>query len=492
MVSSLCAAALLAWSSPSLDSGPNTPVPHIYDGTQTEGCQFPTTLMLNGCTATLVSPHVVITAAHCMGDSDGPPDFRMGNSVGAPTQRLATDYCRRNPEYDPSLNNGVNGQDITYCVLETPVYDVPFTPIIYGCETEIISPGRESWIVGIGNNDFNGEDDVGFGIKRYRQTTIAGMPGDSLSDGIYVGSFQDAACGGDSGGPAYIQFPDGSWHVFGVVSGGPPPCGGGADLYAVMSEWVPWIEEDSGLDITPCHDTDGTWNPTGLCQGFEMEALNGDREWDNFCLGEVSPPSATCGPAFDSEPDDDAPVVSITNPVTESTIDDAPSQLQIDIEADDGDGYGVRVVRLAIDGQEQAAELREAPFGFSAEFPAGVYELTAIAEDYGGNIGESETVRVAIGTELPPLPAASTGSADASSGDGGSGDEVGTAGSGTSDASEGSGSGETPADDGDTSGCGCRSDRPGRGSWFLWGLFGLLAVRRRGNAKPLTGSFRRR
>jgi len=476
VVGSLIPLALLMAPAESFDSEPVTPVPHIYDGTETEGCQFPTTLMLNGCTATLVSPHVVITAAHCLGDTDGPPDFRMGNNVSTPTQLLPTSYCRRNPEYDPSFNNGVNGQDITYCVLETPVYDIPFTPIIYGCETDIITPGREALIVGIGNNDFDGENDVGFGIKRYRQTTVAGMPGDSLYDGIYVGSFQDAACGGDSGGPAYIQYPDGSWHVFGVVSGGPPPCGGGADLYTVMSEWVPWIEEDSGLDITPCHDVDGTWNPTGWCQGFEMEPLNEAREWGDFCLGELSPPSATCGPAFDAEPDDDAPIVTITNPMAESTIDDAPSQVQIDIEADDGEGYGVRAVRIAIDGQEQAAELREPPYGFNAEFPAGVYELTAIAEDWGGNVGESEVVRIALGTELPPLPEESTGAADASSGGTSVGDP-GTDGSSGSPGGDSSG-GDQPSNDGDASGCGCRTDGPAGAGWLLFGLLGVLRRRR--------------
>ncbi len=480
MVASLLLLALSPSPVLETEAEPAAPEPHIYDGTETQGCQFPTTLMLNGCTATLVSPHVVITAGHCMGDTDGPPDFRMGNTVGSPTQLLSTSYCRRNPLYDPSFNNGVNGQDITYCVLETPVYDVPFTPIIYGCETEIISTGREAWIVGIGNNDYDGENDVGFGIKRYRQTTIAGLPGADLSDGIYVGSFQDAACGGDSGGPAYIQFPDGTWHVFGVVSGGPPPCGGGADLYAVMSEWVPWIEEDSGLDITPCHDTDGTWNPTGLCQGFELDPLNADREWGDFCLGEVSPPSATCGDAFDSVPDDDAPLVSITNPMSESTIDDAPTQLQIDIEADDGEGHGVRSVRLAINGEEQPFELREGPFGFSAEFPSGVYELTALAEDYSGNVGESETVRIAIGAELPPLPEASTGAADASSGGDSTGDgEAGTGDTTTSAGSTGAGeTGDAPASDGGDSGCGCRSDGSGGSAWLLVGLLGLLRRRR--------------
>ncbi len=476
----LTSVLLVALAPGGLDSQPVKPEPHIYDGAETEGCQFPTTLMMGGCTATLVSPHVVITAAHCMGNSDAPPDFRMGNVVNAPTQLLSVDYCRSNPLYDPAFNNGVNGQDITYCVLETPVYDVPFTPIIYGCETEIISTGRDAWIVGIGNNDFDGEDDVGFGIKRYRQTRVAGFPGESLSDGVYVGAVLDAACGGDSGGPAYIQYPDGTWHVFGVVSGGPPPCGGGADLYAVMSEWVPWIEEDSGLDITPCHDTDGTWNPTGLCQGFELDPLNPDREWGDFCLGDVSPPSETCGPAFDSVPDDDAPLVNITNPEAESTLPDAPTQVQIDIEADDGEGYGVRAVRIAINGQEQAAELREPPFGFSAEFPAGVYELTAIAEDWGGNIGESETVRMAIGMELPPLPQASTGAADESSGDE---SEVGTGDGTTASDGESSGGGSadpSPAADADAdSGCGCSHHAPGSASWLLVGLLGLVLRRRR-------------
>lgn len=477
MAASSLVLALLVASTGSLEHEPVQP--HIYDGTETEGCQFPTTLMLNGCTATLVSPHVVITAAHCMGDTDAPPDFRMGNNVSTPTQLLSTSYCRRNPEYDPGFNNGVNGQDITYCVLETPVYDVPFTPIIMGCETDIISPGREAWIVGVGNNDYDGENDVGFGLKRYRQTTVAGMPGSSLADGVYVGGVLDAACGGDSGGPAYIQYPDGSWHVFGVVSGGPPPCGGGADLYAVMSAWVPWIEEDSGLDITPCHDADGTWNPSGWCQGFEMDPLNTDDDWGSFCLGEVSAPSATCGAAFDSVPDGDAPTVAITNPEAESMIPDAPSQVQIDIDADDGDGHGVRAVRIAINGMEQAAELREPPYGFSAEFPAGVYELTAVAEDWAGNLGESEVVRIAIGMELPPEPEGSTGAMSESSGGGDT--SAGEAGTGGGESSGGSDGGEdtSAAEDDGSSGCGCRSQDPGSAGWLMFGVIALLRRRRR-------------
>ena len=58
----LLTSLLLFASAPTTVDSPVAPEQHIYDGTETDGCQFPTTLMMGGCTATLVSPHVVITA----------------------------------------------------------------------------------------------------------------------------------------------------------------------------------------------------------------------------------------------------------------------------------------------------------------------------------------------------------------------------------------------------------------------------------------------
>lgn len=32
------------------------------------------------------------------------------------------------------------------------------------------------------------------------------------------------------------------------------------------------LEDTAGVDITPCHDADGTWNPTSACDEFPRDA----------------------------------------------------------------------------------------------------------------------------------------------------------------------------------------------------------------------------
>ena len=223
----------------------------------------------------------------------------------------------------------------------------------------------------------------GFGTKRMGPAEIAFVDDDLKDNGIGIGDTTHSACPGDSGGPAYVQYPDGTWHVFGVTSGGPPGCGSYPLNYTAMHVWVPWIEEDSGIDITPCHDVDGTWNPTGLCQGFEMDPFE-DGAWDDFCMGEVSPASETCGAAFNAVPDADPPTVVVTAPADETIYDTGPADVMLTIEVDDAAGWGVRFVPISINGDVQDVELREPPYQLNAQFPQGGYE---IARKHGGNHG---------------------------------------------------------------------------------------------------------
>jgi hypothetical protein len=67
----------------------------------------------------------------------------------------------------------------------------------------------------------------------------------------------------------------------------------------LIHKGVAWMEQQSGIDITPCHDADGTWNPSAACRGFSMAPLGTGRLWANGCAEpQLSPPAATCGSPF--------------------------------------------------------------------------------------------------------------------------------------------------------------------------------------------------
>jgi MYXO-CTERM domain-containing protein len=448
--------ALAAPPSPVVESPEQTPL--ISNGTPAENCQWPTTVTLLGlgglCTGTLVHPQIVTTAAHC----GHPSKIGFGEDAFGAAREVAVDHCMRNPDYSMNDNNGVNENDYAYCKLAQPVYDVPFTPPVYGCETEILSPGRQAFIVGFGNN----EGENGAGTKRWAETVIQTVVNE-FSTTVAVGASGTAACSGDSGGPAYVQYPDGSFHAFGTVSGG-PPCGSGPDTYTLIHKAVPWIEANSGVDITPCHDVDGTWNPTPECQGFATETLDSSVDWADWCATPRLGPAATCGNAFNAEPDDVAPIVTITEPATGTVFDGPMASIDILIDAQD-EGHGVKSVTLEINGDVIATD-DHAPWEFgNAQFPVGGWILVAVAEDWNGNVGESEPVAIGVGQDPPEVP--TTGDGD---GDGETGGPTSETGSDLGD----------PGIDGD-SGCACSATPADAGAplGLALGLLGLCGLRRR-------------
>jgi MYXO-CTERM domain-containing protein len=233
-----------------------------------------------------------------------------------------------------------------------------------------------------------------------------------------------------------------------------------------------WFESESGIDITPCHDADGTWNPGQDCFQFPKDPAAGGGSWQSGCEpGPLGGYSSACGPPFNSEPDDTPPTVTITSPEDGTRFDSDPgtglAEVIITVDADDGDGWGMQQVQLVIDGVEVpgGTDTTE-PYEFSANFEPGVYEIGAIATDLAENVGEAEPVNVGV-DEDPPQPDPTGDSGDSGSdGSGGS-----SSGGGSSGSSGGGG-------DEEKDGCGC-STEPVSPMWALWGVAGLLALRRR-------------
>lgn len=444
--------------------------PLIYGGSPVASCGWPTTVFLGGCTGTLVHPEVMIYAAHC---GAGVGSVRFGENGNGPARTVGTKFCRTNPQ-GPNLGQG---KDHAFCVLSQPQNDIPIVPPLMGCETDILQPGQEVTIVGFGNAD-NGP----FGIKREVTTLVNGIQNDEA----FIGGNGKDSCQGDSGGPVYVQVDDGTWRAFGITSYG-GACGTGG-YYSMMHTGMEWIESElagEGIDITPCHDADGTWAPTVDCAMFPTDPSPGAGNWGNGCSGgPLGGPGATCGPPHNAEPDDTPPTVTITAPESGTVFDtmgEGQIQIQVDALADDGDGWGVQEVRLIVNEMEFANnDDNSVPYGWEPIFPTGGYELQAIGVDHAGNEGLSNIVYIGVDMDAPepPEPEDDTGEESGDEGDG-TGEDDGDEGE-TGDGEEGEGTGAGgEGGSGEGKGCACDvSDGSAPGALSM-GLFGLLLLRRR-------------
>jgi hypothetical protein len=359
---------------------------YVVGGTTVEPCQWPTSVSLGGCTATLVHPRLITYAAHC-GASWGAATFgeraQGGRSVGI-------DHCVTNPGF--TGDNLGAGYDFAYCVLDEEVTDVPITPIAQGCELEAVKPGAKVWIVGFGATAGQDQGSPGGGTKRQVEVEINRLVDNGEVD---VGGGGKGGCHGDSGGPLFLQLPKEidpleGWRVIGATSWGDTTCPGVTNYsYLPDKDGVPWIESDSGIDITPCHDAlTGEWDPGPDCKEFATDPSEAGRSWSNGCAQEMEI-NSQCGGALDEE----APVVEITAPEDGDTFD---SGEKIKVTANATDNGEVASVELFVDGASHGVD-SEAPYEWAdLELDDGEHELEAKAIDSAGNEGTSKKVTVSL------------------------------------------------------------------------------------------------
>lgn len=456
--------------------------PQIYGGEETQQCAWPSVVYLstNGgaCTGALVHPQIVLTAAHCV-PGDVTADVRFGENASSAVQLAATEYCRAYPGFD---NTG-EGDDYAFCKLATPVENIPIIPIAYGCEESVLNPGTEITHVGYGVDE-GGES----GRKKFVSLDVSTI---SASGEIITGNGVQTICSGDSGGPVMVRLPaaqggDDTWRVVGIHSwaqmSSPGECNGAAGS-TLASSAVAFIEQESGIDVTPCFDADGGWQPTWGCQGFPIDpATGGDGSYNAMCAtGPLGEFSSLCGEPLTATPDTEPPTLAVVSPTGDQMFEVGGAQqadLLIEAEASDGDGWGVASVELIIapvDGDTVSQSLTYPPYRWNTMFPTGGYNLRLVATDNAGNQTESEWIAIGVGVEAPENPpgedtGGSDGAADTSGGgDGTTGDVDGTTGE---EPIDGDTSGGAAADGDDAGGCGCASS----GNDAQFGLLGFVAV----------------
>ncbi len=173
------------------------------------------------CTASVISPTVLLTAAHCVAPSEvGSGAIFVGligsNLNGGKGQELAVKETHYDTAFD--INHPENGHDIGVAILQMPTTLAPLPINRTADPTTLI--GRTVRLVGYGVN--NGAAQTGAGVKR-----VVNAPVDAVDDSlIKIGDSGHDTCQGDSGGPAFATF-DGVKTIVGLTSFGSSGCTGG-------------------------------------------------------------------------------------------------------------------------------------------------------------------------------------------------------------------------------------------------------------------------
>ncbi len=278
------------------------------------------------CSGTLVTPSVVLTAASCI--IDDLPIVAAGFGEVSPPVATATRTidvldCEVPPEALPLGSLNTFQHDVAICRLAEPVDDVPIVPLISSCERAAVVPDAEVTIVGFGSTEQIGTTTAGFGRKRTATQRIDGIDTDVWHNIRMFNLEGSAVCGGDFGGPAFIQLGDGSWRVFGAASsaysppGVAPPvpednaCWGGS-VYTDVAAFIAWIEDAAGAPVA-CHDEADAWSPDAPCERLQSDPGSAsDARWDAGCddgsaiaAPDTCPSSGTGGETEGSSTGDD-------------------------------------------------------------------------------------------------------------------------------------------------------------------------------------------
>jgi hypothetical protein len=191
------------------------------------------------CTGEIISPHVVLTAAHCAGGEDPTvtnavwriylgPDFSKATAADL----LAIKEAHYDPQFN--VNNLPGGHDVGVLIMQNAL-PTTIAPLVFNrASMDTGFDGNQVRFVGYGLD--NAAAQTGAGIKRTTTTALTDHTALILhfSDGTHE------TCNGDSGGPAFMTV-GGKEIIVGLTSYGDTQCAqGGYDTR--VDSYATWID----------------------------------------------------------------------------------------------------------------------------------------------------------------------------------------------------------------------------------------------------------
>ena len=166
-------------------------VPTLIGGKPAPKDKYPSTVRIfsggGSCTATLIGPKVLLTAAHCVDDGGSVRFDYKGSSVNSKA-------CKHHDGYSDNTT-----KDFALC--EVPALTGKWETI--NTNHKLVSKGDKVTLTGYGCTEPGGEGGND-GILREGGATVTGVPSRNSFD-IVTRASAGALCYGDSGGPAFVE-----------------------------------------------------------------------------------------------------------------------------------------------------------------------------------------------------------------------------------------------------------------------------------------------